>query len=227
MKNSSVSEGTRPVPDHPEWLAPLPGALNLRPKTSAILEQLEALALDREALKVSEIVTVLQARAFGALILIAALISLMPIVNIVGALLLIVIGVQLGCGFAVPRLPMIVGNRTVPAPLLGRQMRRFLPPLRWVERYVHPRWPLLTARPVRMITGLLLIALGVVLFVPIPLSQLLPGLTASVLALSLLQRDGLTILIGFALTALSLVVGYFMLAVTIHGAVDLWRSWVG
>lgn len=209
----------------PDLLTPLPGALNLRPQTSAILEQLADDAAARETLKIADLVAVLQTRAFGALCLIAALLAVMPVVNIVGATVLLIVGAQLAIGLTAPKLPRFLREREIPGPLFGRSLDRVLPTLKWIERFFHPRWPLLTAGPARVVTGILLMLLGIVLFVPIPFSQLLPGFTAVVLALCLLQRDGLMLLAGLALSAASLIVGYFMMAVTVRGVIGLWNAW--
>jgi hypothetical protein len=45
--------------------------------------------------------------------------------------------------------------------------------------------------------------LALVLILPIPGGNFLPGVTVSVLALALVQRDGLLALFGYALAALS------------------------
>ena len=48
--------------------------------------------------------------------------------------------------------------------------------------------------------------LAIVLFLPIPLGNMLPALTISIFALAILERDGLAVLIGYGLAAISLFV---------------------
>jgi hypothetical protein len=65
------------------------------------------------------------------------------------------------------------------------------------------------------VIGALALALSVVLFLPIPFVNFAPGLAIVLLALALLQHDGLAALLGLAAAALTVV-----LLVAISGA--LW-----
>jgi hypothetical protein len=58
--------------------------------------------------------------------------------------------------------------------------------------------------------GLVCTVFAIVLILPIPLGNMLPAAAVSVLSLSLVQRDGLLALVGYALAAAS--VGVLALA---------------
>jgi len=66
--------------------------------------------------------------------------------------------------------------------------------------------------------GTICLVLGIIITLPIPLGHMLPGAAISILALGLLERDGLVIGIGLTTAAVALAV----VAAAMHGVV----TWV-
>jgi len=64
----------------------------------------------------------------------------------------------------------------------------------------------LYCHPWSYLVGLVCLVLAVVLVLPVPLGNMLPALAISLLALGVLERDGVWILAGLATTAVSAVV---------------------
>jgi hypothetical protein len=95
-----------------------------------------------------------------------------------------------------------------------------LPWLRRIEAVSKPRLSFLFGAVGERIIGLICTLLAVVLILPIPFGNMLPGLTVTVLAFSLIQRDGLIGLVGLALAAASATV----LAAAAHIVVSLVAS---
>lgn len=56
---------------------------------------------------------------------------------------------------------------------------------------------MLAKPPVENLVGLVCLVLAVILMLPIPLGNTLPALAISVLALGVLERDGIWIVLGF------------------------------
>ena len=102
----------------------------------------------------------------------------------------------------VPWLPQRLLRRTVPAAALARVLERGA---KWFERAEHlvrPRWLVLT-RPgwISAVNGLVLLTAGLTLAIPlppIPLANTLPALAVILLAVGSLQRDGVVLLLGYA-----------------------------
>jgi hypothetical protein len=69
----------------------------------------------------------------------------------------------------------------------------------------------------RRLMGLICTAFALVLILPIPLGNMLPAATVSVFSLSLIQRDGVIALIGYAFAAAS--ISALVLAGNLIGAV--------
>jgi hypothetical protein len=122
------------------------------------------------------------------------------------AIVLIGIGVTLN---RVPWLPARILDRPLSTPLLQQAIARGVRVVARFERFVRPRWLVLTrGGPVNRANGLGLVLAGVLLIVPlglIPFSNTLPGLAVLLLSLGLLERDGVFIALGYAMNLATIV----------------------
>lgn len=71
-----------------------------------------------------------------------------------------------------------------------------VPALEWLESLSRPRWPALARR--ESLIGVVCFFLSFILFLPIPLLNALPAICLALLALGLIQRDGILIALGLA-----------------------------
>lgn len=133
-------------------------------------------------------------RAFGMLLFVATLPAFIPIPGaggVVSGPLAILIGLQVLVGLRTPWLPAFVARRGPHRHAIARFEAKLSPWLKRLERLVKPRMAgLLDHRLASMLSGLLLIALGVLLALPIPLTNYLFGMLLLLFALALLERDG-------------------------------------
>ena len=140
-------------------------------------------------------------RAYGMLLFVATLPAFIPI-PIGGAIsgpLVVLIGVQLLWGRRRPWLPRFLASRGPHLHALARFYRLVSPWLARLERLVRPRLPvLLHYRAARVFTGLLLVLLGLLLALPIPLTNYLFGAILLLFALAMLERDGALMLVAWA-----------------------------
>lgn len=98
-------------------------------------------------------------------------------------------------------------ERLLERPLTERHLemlrRRIVPRLFWLEKFVRPRyWPFAPGQD-EFVIGLLGVVLAVLLIVPLPLSQWPPAISITLLALALLQHDGILLLVGLVGVAFS------------------------
>lgn len=77
----------------------------------------------------------------------------------------------------------------------------------YAERLCHTRHQHLTQGICLRLVGAAVVINAIIVFLPIPFGNTLPALANIVLALGIMFKDGLTVLAGLALTALSLVIG--------------------
>jgi hypothetical protein len=162
-----------------------------------------------ELLPLRDLLAGLGRRAFGMLLLIAILPAFIPI-PIGGAIsgpLVVLIGVQLLAGTRRPWLPHFLARRGPHRHALTRFDATISPWLARLEKLVRPRLPqLLHRRAAVMFTGLLLVLLGLLLSLPIPLTNYLFGGLLLLFALALLERDGALLVVAWGAGAIAIAV---------------------
>jgi hypothetical protein len=192
----------------------------LRPQTSEILRSLIA-DIDTPEIAVGDLIAYLRARAYGIIFIILAVVSLVPAMSIPGGVLIAVFAVQMAAGIRTPGLPRRLAELRIPMSKLRWAIERLAPTLARLERHVRPRWPWLTAPPAINAVGLLMAAVSVTFALPVPLTQLPPGLAILLIAVAMLERDGRVLLLGVAASGGALAVGFFAIRAT-GRAIGLW-----
>jgi len=162
-----------------------------------------------EMLRLRDLLAGLDRRAFGMLLFIATLPAFIPI-PIGGAIsgpLVMLIGAQLLLGMHTPWLPKFIANRGPHRHALAGFDRRISPWLARLEKFIRPRMPqLLNHGAAVLLTGLLLVLLGLLLSLPIPLTNYLFGGLLLLFALALLERDGALMLVAWIAGAVAIAV---------------------
>jgi hypothetical protein len=141
----------------------------------------------------------LHKRSFGIIMLLLALVAIVPGLSIVAGLLLAIPAFQMIGGKPAPAFPQRIAMRSLPTRYLATVLQRSVPVLRYLEKLIHPRWhtPLeMTKRTVGVVVLMLSCTL---VFIPIPLSNVVPALTIALISLAYLEEDG--ILLAIALLA--------------------------
>lgn len=119
---------------------------------------------------------------------------------------------SIGIGVTINRVPWLPG-RILDRPLSTESLRQAFDKsmgiVRRVERLVRPRWSWLTqSSAARFVHGLALILAALLLMLPfglVPFSNTLPALAALLLALGLIERDGVFIAAGHLMNAATIV----------------------
>ena len=171
----------------------------------------------------------LQESAFGVFLFVAILPSFIPIPGIGGAVsgpLVLLIGLQMACGLARPWVPGFIARRGPKRGTMHRFLGRSDRPLRRLDRMLKPRLPLLVSPlPARMLSGVLLLAMGVLLSLPIPFTNYLFGFQLLLFALALIERDGALMLFNWiAALAACLFFGLGSGQLVSH-SIDLFQRW--
>lgn len=186
---------------------PEPGTPPREAGTRAILDAL----LDgdpAQSLDFDHLLDGLGRRAFGMLLFVAALPAFIPI-PVGGALsgpLIMLVAAQLLVGMGHPWLPGFIARRGPKRQALARFERIVDPWLARLERIVRPRLTAVLDHPLASaFTGLLLLLLGLLLALPIPLTNYLLGGLILLYALALLERDGALMLVAWGLGIVALV----------------------
>jgi hypothetical protein len=210
-----------------ELPAPLPPGFQGQP-LSVVLFRL-AHEGDSGRVSIGNLLAALGDRALAALMFVFAVPNVMPTPPGFSAVLgapLIFLAAQLMLGMR-PWLPGVITRRSLARDDLQTLVRRIRPWLARAETLLRPRWSGLTRPPVEYAIGLLCLVLAILLSLPIPLGNTLPALAISVLALGVLERDGLWVIAGTATAAFALAVVSGVVWAMAQAALYLVMRWMG
>ncbi|WP_372014561.1 exopolysaccharide biosynthesis protein [Pseudoxanthomonas sp. 10H] len=136
--------------------------------------------------------------AFGMFLFVSILPGFIPIPGAGGAIsgpLVVLIGLQLLVGLRHPWLPDFIGRRGPRRSTMARFCTRITPWMARLEHLVRPRLQVLTGnRAASAFTGLLLVALGLLLALPVPMTNYIFAGLLLLFALALMERDGALLL---------------------------------
>jgi hypothetical protein len=105
-----------------------------------------------------------------------------------------------------PWLPAIIADRSMTRSDFNSFVGRVTPLLARAERLLKPRLLFVTSATGERIIGGICLTLAIVLALPIPLGNMLPAFAISLMALGVLERDGLWVIIGVLVGVFSLVI---------------------
>jgi len=161
----------------------------------------------------------LHRHSFGIIMLSLGLLATTPVGSTVPALILAIMAVQLIAGRVEPVFPHFIMTRRLPTKQLLWLCDRAIHVLKYLEKAVHPRWPMTFEIAKRAVGVMVLLLTAVLLLTPVPLSNVAPAAVISLISLAYVEEDGL--LLSVALLAAIVLVGIESAAVwgTIVGAV--------
>ena len=199
-----------PASEDRSWRQQPDGALPRRQHLSDFLTQI-ADDETRDRLSVTDLLILLEGRATAGLLLLFAFPNILPMPPGTSGILglpLVYLSFQMMLGQR-PWLPRFIAERSLPRAEFAAIIARSAPFLARAEKLLSPRIPVLTAPLAVRIAGALCLGLSIVLMLPIPLGNMLPALAISILALGVLERDGLWIIAGnlVAILAFALIWG--------------------
>lgn len=171
------------------------------PKDIAISDRLDQLAAEAgsDTVSLDWVLAQLNERAFGLFLLILALPCCIPFlygIPQIVALPLMFVSAQILLGRRVPWLPARLGARQMSASSLTGLAERAGPWLRRIEAVSRPRLTALTHPPLDRVLGLALVLFSASILVPLPGTNTVPGFAVVLVAMGLLQRDGVLVLVG-------------------------------
>ncbi|SNY98588.1 exopolysaccharide biosynthesis protein [Halomonas sp. hl-4] len=172
-----------------------------------LIASMERMEQEAQRVSVDDVVQAIGRRSFGPLLLVAGLITLTPIIgDIPGmptlmAALVLLVSVQLLAGRESFWLPGWMLKRSLSRQKFDKGIKLMKKPARWIDGLLRVRLPWLTGYIGIRVTAVvcLLIALAMPPMEFIPFSANGAGLALALLGLGLVARDGLVLLLGFAL----------------------------
>jgi len=160
---------------------------------------------------IRELLYALKGRAYMLLVILLVLPFLLPLplpgLSTPFGLAIILICLRLALGQR-PWLPMSIQRRELPAGFIPRVLNLAAKIIGGLERVLRPRWLVLTEHAlIRQLHAIVMVAAASILLLPLPIpfSNSLPGWSILLLAGGLLERDGWAILFGYLMFGLSVV----------------------
>lgn len=163
----------------------------------------------QQPLSIGTLVDAFGERAFGALMFVFAVPNIVPTPPGTSAVLglpLVILTFQLMIGRQRLWLPNAVRRRMISGTMFEGFAKRAVPVMTRFERVLKPRMSYLAATDLaERVIGIVAFALAVILFLPIPLVNILPAAAISLMALGLAERDGIAVVAGYGLAALTVL----------------------
>lgn len=176
-----------------------------------------------ERISLGEMAEAFEDRAFGLLILLLCLPSLLPGMASVFGIPMLVLGVQMGMGRRVPKLPGFIARQSVKRADLLRLASASSAMLSRVEKWVRPRPGFFTGPVGDRLVGWLTVYASLMLILPGPGTNGPPAFGTIVMSLGVVEHDNRVIGIGALVTlagslfATVIVGGMFWLGATALG----------
>lgn len=186
-------------------------------RTSTIIKEVIAGSDQEGTISLGEFMHILGDRAFCLAILIFSLPNSLPVPGIPGfstitGLPITFIALQMLVGRPTIWLPKRLADKRFSRKGLAGLLAKALPAVIWLEKFLRPRWLGITSAWGERFLGLMFIILSLIIALPIPGGNFLPGLSISLLALGMLERDGLFLIAAITFSIASVI---FMVKVII------------
>lgn len=173
----------------------------LHGSASDILRQISDLA-DEADISFGAILDALEERAFGMLILLFAIPALIPFlvgINSAAALPIALLCLQMIAGQRRPWLPRRIRAQTISVTTFRKMTNAAIPWLRRVEKLTRPRLRFLAGRGAEPVLAVLILVFSAIIALPGPGTNGVPGVAVALIALAMIERDGVLAIIGSVL----------------------------
>ena len=174
-----------------------------------------AAAFPGERITLGEMAQAFGDRAFGLLLLLLLLPGLLPGMASVFGMPLLILGVQMGLGLRVPKLPKILARQSIKRSDLLRLASASSIGLGRIERFIRPRPGFFTSPGGERIIGWLTAYVAIMLILPGPGTNGPPAFGNIVMALGLIEHDSKVTGWGVVLTILGCVFATVVLVVVV------------
>lgn len=174
---------------------------------ASIIKQMKA----QDTITIKEIISPLGERAFGILILLFCVPNCLPTPNFIGLSALtgipvIILGLQMIIGSPYLWLPAKLAEKQFSGRRFAVILERAIPYILKIEVLLHPRLQVMSTEAMKRLLGVMFTLLATIMVLPIPFGNLLPGLAMALMAIGLIERDGITILLGLLIGAATVAV---------------------
>jgi len=163
----------------------------------------------------SDLKNSLRERGFGLLMLIFAMPISLPLPLPPGfaslpAIPLLLFSIQMIMGLSSPWLPKWVDNKSIKRTTLATVIEKAAPFLKKIEKRLKPRLSFASSRTGERLIGAFAFVFSICIMIPLPLTHMVPAIGISIMSLGLLNKDGITIIIGMLIGSAGAAISMFV-----------------
>lgn len=196
-------------------------AMNGSRKTSEILLEIKEQALKEDKVIVGDYIDKLGKRGIPLAILICALPNVIPlaipVLSTLTGFLIIMLTLQIIFKNKDLWLPSFIDKRKISVKVIVKVIDYSFPVMRFIEKFSMPRYPFLLSLG-EGFSSFVMLVLAVVLFLPIPLVNFIMAFLICLISISLIERDGLLLILG-SVAGTSILLFKYTLIITIFYSV--------
>lgn len=202
----------------------------LHGSASHVLKQIADLA-DETEISIGAILDALEERAFGMLLLLFAIPALIPFlvgVSSAFALPIALLAFQMIAGHRRPWLPKRFRTQTISISSYRKMTAVLLPWLRRVEALTKPRLKIFAGRFAEPVLAIFILVFASIIAIPGPGTNGVPGVAVGLIALAMIERDGVLAIVGAAIgsvySVLFFLFGYKVIEIAIEQSMRLFSG---
>ena len=190
---------------------------------SEFLKNLVNSYLDQELVTLDEINHNLGARGFPLLLILFSFPMAIPLpyppgfTTILGIPLLI-FSMQMCLGKSIPIMPKWLGAKNIKTVHLKFAVEKTIKYFIYIEKFLHPRLLSCTNKFSERVIGAVCLLCSISIVLPIIFGNALPSAGILIMALGLLEKDGITIIIGIIVSIIGLIVSGLVVYTIFYGA---------
>lgn len=165
---------------------------------------------EKDRLSIGDLAELFGHRSIAALLVVFALPMFLPVpapgISVGFGIPMMFISAQLALGRRHLWLPSFLARQSMSRSSFAGLTEKVAPVLEHLERIIRPRSGVKLTGWATFPVGLICLVLAIVITLPIPLGHFVPGIAVTVLALGLLERDGLAVGVGMLFAVLGFAV---------------------
>lgn len=189
-------------------------------KVTTVLESFRSQYKDRQTITLNEVLLSLHEKSFAIMLILLTMVSALPI-PAVGystpfGIIISVIGFQLILQKKTLHLPSRFGNKELTTVSLFRHSRWIHRVFSFIERFLRPRLTFMFAPPFSTLTSLLIFLAGASMIIPLPGTNTVPSLSILLMAIGMLDDDGVILLLGIVTALFSFMVTFLIVTLGVN-----------
>lgn len=165
--------------------------------TQAIEDVVNQSSADK--ISIADLVRAMEAAGYGLVMIIFSLATVMPLpppIPNVFALPLIIFAAQMILGYEAPKLPKSISNLRIKRSIVVVVVHKSSRYIGRVEKVLKPRLSFVVTPIFERILGLFILVFSLFIMIPLPFTNLVPGIGIMLIAFGLLGKDGLFVISG-------------------------------